>query len=248
MERLKIKEEIFNFLKGQVGNRNGNYNSNLQYNSIEIMASNKNTGDPNLKWEYYDVLGDFFQSGVLTNCRGGEFFVITKKGERYLKEDNFDIFDPESYLLNFNGIDEVTKFYLSEAIHSFNKDLHLSSIMALGVASESLMLNLAKLLFDKIKDVNGTEILNSKYSIFNVIKRINDQCMSKKIENYKEKYEIAVMSFSNIIREYRNDYNHPKKSEISNTLAYSLLYLFKEQYKKINELREKIINFSVLDN
>jgi len=241
MERLKIKEEIFNFLKGQVGGLNGYNNGSLQYRSIEIMGEDKNTGDPNLKWEYYDVLGDFFQSGILVNCKGGEFFVITKKGGKYLEEDNFDIFDPESYLRNFEKVDEVTKFYLSEAIHSFNKDLHLSSIMALGVASESLMLNLAELLFRKIDDKKGLEIINSKYSIFKLIKRINEQCMSKEIKNYREKYEIAVMSFSNIIREYRNDYNHPKKSEISNTLVYSLLYLFKEQYKKITELKKQIL-------
>jgi hypothetical protein len=102
------------------------------------------------------------------------------------------------------------------------------------------MLGVAKLLFEKINDQRGLGIVNSNYSIFTLIKRIDEKCKSQRVIDYREKYEIAVVSFSNIIREYRNDYNHPKKSEISRNLVYSLLYLFKEQYKKISELKERI--------
>ena len=234
MERLKIKEEIFNFLKEHIGFPYGPSRGGLQYNSIEIMAKGE-------KWKYYDVLGDFFQSGILVANRGGEFFSITKKGMELLENNEFDIFDPEAYLMNFENIDNITSFYLSEAIHCFNKDLYLSTIMALGTASESLILELAKFLFKKTNNQKELGIINSNYySVSSLIRKINETCKDKKIKDYKEKYEIAIMTFANIFREYRNDYNHPKKSEIDKTLGYSLLDIFKTHYKKIVELREQI--------
>lgn len=235
MDRSEIKEEIFEFLEK---NRNMDVQSSqkMQLNSIISMAKN----DKELELKYLDVFNEIILNGIVA-WKNHPFFFLTELGKQKLDDEDFDVHDPDIYLKNFEDIDEITYNYLKEAIHSFNKGLYLSSIMCLGVASESLIISFGKYILTISEDRGIQSTLDSqRFDIAGLIRKIDEYCKREgRIKNYHH-YGVAIHSFSNLIRNKRNEYNHPITGKVDFSLSYSFLILFKENYKLVNELKKHL--------
>lgn len=239
--RMEIKEKIYVFLRERVGTIDRHQTTqDLQYHSIETLANEYGLSQEEtrkLSELFLEVFNEIYLLGMVARRREEQFFFITERGKKFLLDQTFDIFDPDMYLNNLPRLDPITFSYIKESIHAFNYNLFISSIMTLGVASESLILDLAKLLESKSGDITLKKYLESTTSNINkIIDRIDKICTQKNIPSYPH-YKSAIYSIAHFIRHFRNQYNHPNMATANFEDAHALLTLFKTYSKMIVEFK-----------
>jgi len=242
-DRAEIKERIYSFLKHHVDLSVSQINQNLQYHSIENLANEyKCEGDERrkLKLLFLELFNEVALNGIIARKREEQFFFITEKGKKFLMDQTFDIYDPDLYLQNLPELNEIAHSYIKESVYAFNKDLHISSIITLGVASESLILEIAKKLQEKTNNSDLKLLLNKNVLSTNkIINKIDEICKSK-ISSYEGYYKSDLHSVAHFIRHSRNEYGHPNKTKTSFEEAHALLTMFKKYSLKVIELKEEI--------
>ncbi|HEX4840851.1 MAG TPA: hypothetical protein VFV60_01670 [bacterium] len=83
----------------------------------------------------------------LTNNQGFPWIRVTSFGEEVLRQQRFLPYDPDGFVGRVQQdlrLDDITLRYLREAVDGYSRNLPLSSSVMLGVASESLMLQLVE--------------------------------------------------------------------------------------------------------
>ena len=158
-ERAEIKEKIYAFLKKRVDGTVALHQAeaDLQYHSIEILAREYQL-EPSEKKQLnalsLELFNDFVLNGIVARRREEQFFFITEKGKQFLLDQTFDIYDPDLYLKNLVPLNSIASSYIKESVYAFNKNLFISSIITLGIASESIILEIAEELYLKTKNVD----------------------------------------------------------------------------------------------
>ncbi|MFH1456026.1 MAG: hypothetical protein ABIF40_03685 [archaeon] len=243
LTRVEAKEKIYMFLKKQMNDSipERQVQANLQYHYIESFANEYEPANLKInKRIFLEVFNEIVLLGIVARERNEQFFFITSKGEKWLEDQTFDLHDPELYLKNLPPLDTITLNYITESIHSFNYNLFLSTTITLGVASENLILELARCLEQKTQNPNLKKYLKSKNSQMNkIIQEINKICEKNKDLHYAH-YKLAIDSLAHFLRLTRNEYAHPNNFKPQYDDTHALLTIFKKYAKMIIELQNKI--------
>jgi len=196
---------------------------------------------------------DLFRTGHLSwgynlSNPDAPFCHLTDQGRMTLENLSRDPANPDGYFANLKKIgilNPIAESYLKEAIKTYNSDCFKASAVMIGVAAESIILELRDELVNRIKSIGRTP---SKDLEDWRIKRVLDgfkaeldlhkNDMSKQLIEAVESYWPA---FTYQIRKTRNEAGHPVNIEpvTSDTIHASLL-LFPELAKLALDLKSWI--------
>jgi len=199
-----------------------------------------------------EVFWDLFRQNVITlGTRGNPdqaypFFRLSSFGKKILEnEDVYFFHDLSSYEKQIRetipDIDDLTIFYLKEAMQAFTVGCRLSSSVMLGVALEHSL----NQLYDDIER-------NSEYRE-HFSKVYQEQFLLKKFRNFRngldrmkkslpkaiaEDLETNLDAVVALIRNYRNESGHPSGNVLSREQCYVNLQLFIPCCEKIYGLED----------
>jgi len=199
-----------------------------------------------------EVFWDLFRQNVITLGTKGNpdqaypFFRLSSFGKKILENKEVYFFhDLSSYEKQIRetipDIDDLTVFYLKEAMQAFMVGCRLSSSVMLGVALEHSL----NLLYDDIKQNDGHHELFSKV--------FQEQFLLRKFKHFRnglnqmkkdlpkeiaEDLETNLDAVVALIRNYRNESGHPSGKVLSREQCYVNLQLFIPCCDKIYDLRK----------
>jgi hypothetical protein len=140
---------------------------------------------------------------------------------------------------NVPDIDEITLFYLKEAMQAFLVGCRLSSAVMLGVALEYSLESLYEIINQNpaykthFQSVSKEQTLLRK---FNKFKQKLEEKKSDLPKELKEDLDTNLDMIVSLIRNYRNESGHPNGKVISREQCYVNLQLFIPCCKKIYDL------------
>ncbi|NLM31001.1 MAG: hypothetical protein GX216_11385 [Methanomicrobiales archaeon] len=199
-----------------------------------------------------EVFWDLFRQNVITlGTRGNAdhaypYFRLSSFGKKILEnEDVYFFHDLSSYEKQIRetipDIDDLTIFYLKEAMQAFMVGCRLSSSVMLGVALEHSL----NLLYEDIKQNDGHRELFSKV--------FQEQFLLRKFKHFRngldrmkkdlpkeitEDLETNLDAIVALVRNYRNESGHPSGNVLSREQCYVNLQLFIPCCEKIYDLRK----------
>jgi len=200
---------------------------------------------------FLEVFWDLFRQGIITlgmNDSNPNFpwFRLSSFGEKILENQDIYFFhDLSSYESvikeNIPEIDELTLFYLKEAMQDFIVDCRLSASVMLGVALE-YTLDTLYLIIDqdsrystRFERIKRERTFLRKFNLFkSKLKEISGDLDSKIREDLDTNLDMIV----SLIRNYRNESGHPTGKVISREQCYVNLHLFIPCCKILYELME----------
>lgn len=199
-----------------------------------------------------EVFWDLFRQGIITlgsannPNEGYPWFRLSSYGKKVLDdEDPYFFHDLSSYeniiLAAIPDIDELTLFYLKEAMQTFMVGCYLSSSVMLGVALEYSLNNLYQVIEknpdykDHFSKVSEEKTLLKRYNKFkNKLKEIQKNLPKETKEDLDTNLDMIV----SLIRNYRNESGHPSGKVLNREQCYVNLQLFIPCCKRIYELRD----------
>ncbi|OPY37337.1 MAG: hypothetical protein A4E35_01252 [Methanoregula sp. PtaU1.Bin051] len=199
---------------------------------------------------FQEVFWDLFRQNIITLGTSGDpnaaypWFRVSSFGKKALANDDVYFFhDLTSYEKiireNIPDIDEITLFYLKEAMQAFIVGCRLSSAVMLGVALEYSL----DILYEVINQ-NGAysahfQSVSKEPTLFRKFNKFKQKLNEKKSElpkELREDLDINLDMIVSLIRNYRNESGHPTGAVISREQCYVNLQLFIPCCKKIYEL------------
>lgn len=187
--------------------------------------------------------------GIGISNMSPSFFEVTDKGNESFEYLNRDPGNPEGYLKHLSKkakIDNIAESYLCEALQTYNANCFKAAAVMLGCASERLILNLNKILIEKIKnkgDKPSKRLID--WRISQIIDGIEHELNQKKKtfpDQLSKRYEKHWSSFVQVIRDTRNKAGHPADIEsISKPDVHSTLLIFIYFVELNKELEEWIL-------
>ena len=119
MDRTEIREDIYRYLKDNRAGRQSEaqLTQNLQINSIWHLAQSRANGTNTYLDDYMDVFSELINLGIIA-MRDATFFFITKLGNKFLDDEDYDVHDPDCFLENFIDAEAITLEYIKESIIS----------------------------------------------------------------------------------------------------------------------------------
>ncbi len=198
---------------------------------------------------FLEVFWDLFRQGIITlgmNDSNPNFpwFRLSSFGEKILaNQDVYFIHDLSSYEIvikeNIPKIDDLTLFYLKEAMQAFIVDCRLSASVMLGVALEYSLENLYgvveknQIYSGHFQKVSKERTLLRKFNAFK--KKLKEKSSDLNPE-VREDLDTNLDMIVSLIRNYRNESGHPTGKVISREQCYVNLQLFIPCCKKIYEI------------
>jgi hypothetical protein len=187
------------------------------------------------------VWGDLFRSGLLGEGHDLSnpslpFCHLTSRGREALRNISRDPANPDGYIAyvaSRANLDDVSRSYLFEAVHTFNSASFKSAAVMIGAAAESLILRLR----DKLANQLATTDLPLPAGLSDWrIKTARDaltvffdgkkKTMPRKL---REAYEAYWLAFAEQIRRVRNDAGHPQSVDpVSEEAVHASLLIFPE--------------------
>lgn len=162
------------------------------------------------------------------------WFHLTEQGEVALQNFSRDPANPKGYLADLNqkaAPSSVSMSYIQEALVAYNSSCHKATAVMVGVATESLILEIRDTLVQRILSLGRTP--NKKLShwmVKNVLEAIEKEIEPKKgsmLRPLSESYPRFWISFNEQIRIARNDAGHPTSiGLIDQRTAHALLLIF----------------------
>lgn len=199
---------------------------------------------------FQEVFWDLFRQNIITLGNRADphaaypWYRVSSFGKNMLENEEVYFFhDLTSYEKiirdNIPDIDDLTLFYLKEAMQSFIVGCRLSSAVMLGVALEYSLEALYNII-----DKNGTysahfhsvskeQTLLKKFSKFKQKLNEKKQDLPKEL---KDDLDVNLDMIIALIRNYRNESGHPNGKVLSREQCYVNLQLFIPCCKKIYEL------------
>lgn len=195
------------------------------------------------------VWNDLFRSGLLgEGCDLSNpslpFCHLTSRGREALKHISRDPANPDgylAYLASKASLDDVSRSYLVEAVHTFNSASFKSAAVMVGAAAESLILRLRDKLVSKLSTA-GTPLPTglSDWRIKTVRDALTTYCDGQKgtmPRSLRETYDAYWSAFAEQIRRVRNDAGHPQSVDpVSEEAVHASLLIFPELAHLISEL------------
>jgi hypothetical protein len=201
---------------------------------------------------FQEVFWDLFRQNIITLGTSGDpnasypWFRVSSFGKKALvDEDVYFFHDLTSYEKiireNVPNINEVTLFYLKEAMQAFIVGCRLSSAVMLGVALEYSLESLYEVI-----EANATHsahfhsVLKEQTLLrrFNKFKQKLNEKKADLPKELREDLDTNLDMIVSLIRNYRNESGHPNGKVISREQCYVNLQLFIPCCKKIYELME----------
>lgn len=195
---------------------------------------------------FQEVFWDLFRQGIITFSDNYPSFRVSSFGKKILENESVYFFhDLSSYESiireNIPNIDELTVFYLKEAMQDFLVDCRLSSSVILGVAIEHSLDKLYEIVGqndtyrDHFSSVFEETLLLRKFNKFkNKLKEKHKDLSSRVKEDLDTNMDMIV----SVIRNFRNESGHPSGKVLSREQCYVNLHLFIPCCKKIYDLME----------
>lgn len=248
MERTEIRNRVFSFFKGQcelIVERPHN-TPNIQMGTLLHTFEEPTRELPmHERTAAYSVVREVVQelinNGFLYPGTAGDqnsglpWLTITTHGKEAFVIDNWLPYDPEGYVRALKQtvarIDDVTVSYVAESVAAFNRSHLLSATMALGVASENLMLTLIEVYANWLTEPRKTRFRN----------RIEDRWISTQYREFKKEFssdvgqlpaelrgdwETYLDGIFNFVRLNRNSAGHPTGKQMSSKVVYANLQIF----------------------
>jgi len=199
-----------------------------------------------------EVFWDLFRQGIITlgsensPNQGYPWFRLSSYGKKVLDdEDPYFFHDLSSYeniiRAGIPNIDDLTLFYLKEAMQTFMVGCYLSSSVMLGVALEYSLNNL----YQEIEKNSNYKDHFSKLSEEKTLLRKYNKFKNKLLEikkdlpkEMKQDFDTNLDMIVSIIRNYRNESGHPSGKVLNREQCYVNLQLFVPCCKKIYELMD----------
>jgi len=198
---------------------------------------------------------DLFRSGHLSwgyNLSNPDppFCHLTDQGRRTLKNLSRDPANPDGYFENLSKlgtINPVTESYLREGLKTYNSDCFKAAAVMIGVATESLILELRDELVKKIKSIGRTPSKDLEdWRIKKILGGFKAEIDSHKNDMSRQLFE-AVESYwpayTYQIRTTRNEAGHPVNIEpVTSETVHASLLVFPELAKLAINLKSWITN------
>jgi hypothetical protein len=180
------------------------------------------------------------------------FFHVTSQGRRTLEHLSRDPANPDGYLAHLRDIgmmSPVTDSYLQEALRTYNTDCFKAAAVMIGVAVESIILELRDALVQRMMD-GGNPPGKSNALRANQIKEIQrglknalESRQQDMPDRLRERYESYWNAFVQQIRLSRNETGHPNSIEpVTIETVHSSLLIFPEILRTAVELKVWIVN------
>jgi hypothetical protein len=148
-------------------------------------------------------------------------FRVTDYGHKVLEAERLLPHDPAGYIEELRAaattiIGQVTIVYLEEALRCFNAGCHVASVLLLGVAAESVFLQLCNVIESSLKDDADRQEFASKIKIKPkhrwIIQKYQGLPYSVRRNQLPESLDVTLISLYELIRRQRNDLGHPQEN------------------------------------
>jgi hypothetical protein len=234
-----VKEEGKNVQTGSVLHR-----------TLEKLGLQRNT---DIEQALLTIWHDLFREGHLAwgldfSNPNPPFCHVTEQGRMVLKNLSRDPANPSGYLAHLRelaSLSQITQSYLDEALRTYNADCIKASAVMVGVAAESMILELRDAL---LRQMNKLVLTPSEDLRDWRVKRILD-AISKEFKSHRGQmpHEMAESvdqywpAFTGQIRQVRNDAGHPTSIEpITYETVQASLLIFPELAKLVHSLQDWI--------
>lgn len=201
---------------------------------------------------FQEVFWDFFGQGIITLGTSSDpkaaypWFRVSSFGKKILEnEDVYFFHDLTSYEKiireSIPTIEELTVFYLKEAMQAFLVGCRLSSAVMLGVALEYTLDSLYGVIEKNSKYSAHFENVSRETTLlkrFNKFKHKLTEIKKNLPSSLREDLDTNLDMIVSLIRNYRNESGHPSGKVLSREQCYVNLQLFIPCCKRIYELRD----------
>lgn len=199
---------------------------------------------------FQEVFWDLFRQNIITLGTSGDpnaaypWFRVSSFGKQALANDDVYFFhDLTSYEKiireNIPDIDEITLFYLKEAMQAFIVGCRLSSAVMLGVALEYSLESLYEVINGNTAHSAHFQSVSKEQTLLRRFNKFKQKLNEKKPDlpkELKEDLDTNLDMIVSLIRNYRNESGHPNGKVISREQCYVNLQLFIPCCKKIYDL------------
>ena len=200
-----------------------------------------------LHHQYRNGLVIFEPTGMVTSHNILPPIQITGLGKEYLKCNEVPVYDPDEYLKEIqssvSNIDPIIFEYLKESIRAFSRECTMSSAIALGIASEKMILLLYDSLGDalkeqsdkkELKDADGRLIFRKHHALMAMLNKKKKLLPDEIIENS----DVYLSSLFHLMRLYRNELGHPSGTSVEKSVVRVFLKCFGIYLKRLYALKE----------
>jgi len=188
--------------------------------------------------------GDLFRTGYLAwgyNIANPSppFCHITQRGRQALSKLGRDPTNPDGYIHHLKTIgtmNGITEAYIKEALRTYNAGCEKATTVMVGVATESIVLELRDELVKKLAEVGQSVPKNlNDWKIKTVLDAMNKTILSKKEtlpKNLTDSFEAHWPAFTQQIRVARNEAGHPASiGAVGEEAGHTSLLIFPELLK-----------------
>lgn len=176
------------------------------------------------------------------------FFHVTDYGKEAVKGGAASPYDPDGFLrrlaADVPALDPVILTYLTEALHTFRISCLLSSVIALGCASEKAFLLLVKSYGDALqgsaqakfrKDTEG-RLIKRQFDEFQ--SRLGGHLRAKLPGDVEADLDVTLSGVFTLFRNLRNEAGHPTGRSVEREQTYANLLVFPSYLKKTYQVIE----------
>lgn len=162
---------------------------------------------------------------------------ITQKGERFIEDSEENLYNDNIWYANLvrkaDGLSEIEKQYAQESIKAFNNELYISCHVMIGVASEAIIIRMAKTM-SQSQMIEGKENIEKAVNdprmsireLFNKMRPEIEKAKSRIPGNLADNMSIWLDSMFDVIRVNRNEAGHPKGASVGKEECIMILRCF----------------------
>jgi len=234
-----------------------NSGPSLQANSIfqEVRSKLNIVFSPEIEQAILTYWYDFFRMGYLAwgynlSNPNPPFFHLTDQGREVLRHLSRDPANPDGYFTHLSSVaklNPIAESYIVEAIKTYNMGCYKAAAVIIGVATESILLEIREILVNKLK------LLGHKYNkdledwrikrVLDELKKVIDSKKSDIPQELFESYEAYWLAFIQQIRTSRNEAGHPSGlGAITEESVHASLLIFPELARLADSLSKWITN------
>lgn len=175
---------------------------------------------------------------------------LTDQGRKTLENLSRDPANPDGYIghISTTGIlDPIALSYLMESLKTYNSNCFKAAGVMIGVAAESIALELRDALSDRITQLGRTppkDLADWKVkTVLDAIKKELDAHKKDMPKPLGDAFESYWPAFTYQVRTTRNEAGHPSSIEsVAPDTVHASLLIFPELFKLTYDLKEWILN------
>lgn len=164
-------------------------------------------------------------------------FHVTEYGRKVLEENRIVPHDPTGYLNELMSVatttvSKVAIAYVEEALRCFHSGCHNAAVLLLGVAAESVFLEVCTVVESSLRNDPERNELNNQRAIKSkhrwVVNKYQSLSGTVRRTRLPESLDVTLTSLYELIRRQRNELGHPqeKPPDLSREQAFIFLTLF----------------------